>query len=52
MMGPDLTVDLNLLRGDPPATIAYVGNQNQLNLISVPVIISVIFHSLLILQLM
>ena len=38
LMGPDLTIDLNLVRGDPPASIKYVGNQNQLNLISVTVI--------------
>ena len=37
-MVPDLTTDLNLIRGDPPASIKYVGNQNQLNLISVTVI--------------
>ena len=35
---PDLTIDLNLLRGNPPASIKYVGNQNQLNLISITVI--------------
>ena len=38
LMGLDLTIDLNLVRGDPPASIKYVGNQNQLNLISVTVI--------------
>ena len=37
-MGPDLTIDLNLVRDDPPATIKYVGNQNQINLVSVTVI--------------
>ena len=30
-MGPDLTIDLNLARGDPPASVKYVGNQNQLS---------------------
>ena len=37
---PDVTTDLDLLRDDPPASIKYVANQNQLNLISV----TVIFH--------
>ena len=37
-MGPDLTIGLNLLRGDQSETIKYVGNQNQLNLISATVI--------------
>ena len=36
-MGSDLTIDLNLARDNPPASIKYmyVGNQNQLNLISI-----------------
>ena len=42
-MGPDLTTDLNLLEGDPPATIKYVGTQNQLNLVSVTVILQLFF---------
>ena len=42
-MGPDLTIDLNLLSGDPPASIKYVGNQNQLNLISATVIFQLCF---------
>ena len=42
-MRPDLTIDLNLVRGDPPASIKYVGNQNQLNLISVTVIFQSLF---------
>ena len=29
--GADLTIDLNLVRGDPPASVKYVGNQNQLS---------------------
>ena len=47
-MGPDLTIDLNLARDNPPASIKYmyVGNQNQLNLISITVYFSY-FHSLL-----
>ena len=43
LMGPDLTIDLNLVRGDPPASIQYVGNQNQLNLISVTIIFQLFF---------
>ena len=42
-MGPYLTIDLNLLRGNPPETIKYVDNQNQLNLISVTVIFQLFF---------
>ena len=30
LVGPDLTRDLNLVRGDPPGSVKYVGNQNQL----------------------
>ena len=39
-MGPDLTIDLNLARDNPPASIEnmYIGSQNQLNLISITVI--------------
>ena len=37
-MGPGLTIDLNLLRGDPPGSIKYIGNQSQLNLIIATVI--------------
>ena len=40
---PDLTIDLNLVRGYSPARIKYVGNQNQLNLISVKVIFQLFF---------
>ena len=43
LMRPDLTIDFNLLSGDAPATIKYVGNQNQLNLISVTVIFQLFF---------
>ena len=43
LMGPDLTIDLNLVWGDPPASIKYVGNQNQLNLISVTEIFQLLF---------
>ena len=43
LMGPDLTIDLNLVRDDPPASIKYVGNQNQPNLISVIVIFQLFF---------
>ena len=52
-MGSDLTTDLNLARHNPPASIKYmyVGNQNQLNLISITVYFSY-FRSLLLLQLM
>ena len=52
-MGSDLTIDLNLARDNPPASIKYmdVGNQNQLNLISITVYFSY-FRSLLLLQLM
>ena len=46
MMGPDLTTDLSLLRGNPPVTIKYVGSRNQLNLISVTVIFQLIFFIL------
>ena len=42
-MGPDLTIDLNLLGGDPSARIKYIGNQNQLNLMSATVIFQLIF---------
>ena len=42
-MGPDLTIDFYLLKGDPPASNKYVGNQNQLNLISAPVIFQLFF---------
>ena len=51
-MGPDLTIDLNFLGGDPPASIKYIGNQNQLNLITqcCSNYISVNSHSLLLLQ--
>ena len=28
---PGLTVDLNLVRGDPPASVKFVGNQNHLS---------------------
>ena len=49
-MGPDLKIDLNLLRGDPTAGIKYVGNQTQLNLISVTVIFQLFFYSLLLLR--
>ena len=44
LTGPDLTIDLNLVWGDPPASVKYVGNQNQLNLISVTVIFQLIFQ--------
>ena len=46
-------IDLNLARDNPPASIKYmdVGNQNQLNLISITVYFSY-FRSLLLLQLM
>ena len=51
--GPDLAIDMNLLGGDPPASIKYIGNQNQLKLISECYSnISVNFDSLLLLQLM
>ena len=52
-MGSDLAIDLNLARDNPPASIKYmyVGNQNQLNLISITVYFSY-FRSLLLLQLM
>ena len=45
-MGPDLTIDLNLARDNPPATIKYiyVGNQNKLNLISITVIFQLFSH--------
>ena len=43
LMGPDLTMDLNLLEGDPPASIKYIGNENQLNLIRATVIFQLIF---------
>ena len=43
LMVRDLTINLNLLRGDPPASIKYVVNQNQLNLISVTVIFQFFF---------
>ena len=52
LIRPDLTIDLNLLMGNPLASIKYVSNQNQFNIISVTVNISVIFHPLLLLQLM
>ena len=41
--GPDLTIDLNLVTGYPLASIKYVGNQNQLNLIRVTVIFHLFF---------
>ena len=43
LIGPDLTINLNLVRGDPPASIEYIVNQNQLNLISVTVIFQLFF---------
>ena len=49
-MGSGLRIDLNLLEGDPPASIKYIGNQNQLNLIRATVIFQLIF-TLLLLQL-
>ena len=43
LIEPDLTISLNLLGGDPPASIKYIGNQNQLKLISATVIFQLIF---------
>ena len=42
-MGPNLTIDLNLVWGDRPTSIKYVGNRNQLSLISVAVIFQLFF---------
>ena len=43
LMEPDLAIYLNLVRGDPPASIKCVDNQNKLNLISVTVIFELFF---------
>ena len=39
----DLTIDLNLRRGDPSASIKYVSNQIQLNLVSIALIFQLFF---------
>ena len=44
-MGSGLTIDLNLAGDNPPASIKYlyVGNQNQLNLVSITVYFNQLF---------